>query len=149
VAPKSRTSRRSVPMLGQVRAALLERRLRTGRRSGLIFGRDGEHPFAHSAALARARWAWKAAAVPVLACDVDAHQREGRELPAFGRIGLHEARHSYVSMMLAAGVPVANVSRYAGHSSAAFTMARYVHARSDQAGDDAAAVDRFLAAAGA
>ncbi len=51
--------------------------------------------------------------------------------------------------MLAAGVPVANVSRYAGRSSPAFTMARYVHARSDQAGYDAAAVDRYLQAAGA
>ena len=30
--------------------------------------------------------------------------------------------------MIDAGVSVPNVSRYAGHSSPAFTMARYVHA---------------------
>ncbi len=149
VAPKSRTSRRTVPMLAQVRAALLEHRLASGRRSGLVFGRDGEHPFAHSSALERAYSAWRTAGIPPLACDLNTHQRDGGDLPAFGRIGLHEARHSYVSMMLAAGVPIANVSRYAGHSSAAFTLARYVHARTDQAGDDAGTVDRFLAAAGA
>ncbi len=149
VAPKSRSSRRTVPLLGQVRAALLEHRLRTGRRSGLVFGRDSEHPFAHSSALERAYSAWRTAGIPPLACDLDTHQRDGGDLPAFGRIGLHEARHSYVSMMLAAGVSIANVSRYAGHSSPAFTLARYVHARTDQAGDDAGTVDRFLAAAGA
>ncbi len=149
VAPKSRSSRRTVPMLGQVRTALLEHKIRTGRRSGLVFGRDGEHPFAHSSALERAYRAWSKAGIPPLACDLDTHQRDGGDLPAFGRIGLHEARHSYVSMMLAAGVPIANVSRYAGHSSAAFTLARYVHARADQAGDDAGTVDRYLAAAGA
>ncbi len=149
VAPKSRSSRRTVPMLGQVRTALLEHKIRTGRRSGLVFGRDGEHPFAHSSALERAYRAWSKAGIPPLACDLDTQQRDGGALPAFGRIGLHEARHSYVSMMLAAGLPIANVSRYAGHSSAAFTMSRYVHARTDQAGDDAAAVDRYLQAAGA
>ncbi len=146
VAPKSRSSRRTVPMLAQVRTALLEHRLASGRRSGLIFGRDGEHPFAHSSVLARAYGAWRTAGIPPLACDLDTHQRDGGDLPPFGRIGLHGARHSYVSMMLAAGVPIANVSKYSGHSSAAFTMARYVHARSDQAGDDAGTVDRYLAA---
>jgi hypothetical protein len=68
----------------------------------------------------------------VLACDVDAHQREGRELPAFGRIGLHEARHSYGSMMLAAGVPAANVSRCARQSLAGLDGSWRVEAQAGQ-----------------
>jgi integrase len=130
---------------GLAQAALLEHRLATGRRAGLVFGRDGEHPFAHSATLARAYRAWKAAAVAPLACDVDAARRGEAELPEYGRVGLHEARHTYCSTMLAAGVWVANVSRYAGHSSPSFTLARYVHARTDQALDDAGRMDAFLA----
>jgi integrase len=147
VAPKSRTSRRSVPILAEVRQALLEHRLRSGRRAGLVFGADGEQPFSHSAALARAYGAWKKADLPPLACDFDAHEREGREVPAFGSIGLHEARHFYCSTLLAAGVPPANVSRYAGHHSVAFTLSRYVHARADQAVDDATIVSAYLAKA--
>jgi integrase len=143
--PKSKRSRREVPMLGGVRATLLEHRLATGRRSGLVFGRDGEHPFTHSSALHRAARDWKAAGIPPLACDIDAADRGQGHLPPFGRIGLHEARHSYCTTLLDAGVSVANVSRYAGHASPAFTLARYVHPRADQAPDDAAKVDAFLA----
>jgi integrase len=147
VAPKSKRSRRAVPMIARVRAALLEHRLATGRRAGLVLGRDGEHTFTHSSALQRATRDWKAAGIPPLACDVDAAAKGERGLPEFGRIGLHEARHSYCSTLLDAGVSVANVSRYAGHATPAFTLARYVHARADQAPDDAAKVDAFLAAA--
>ncbi|MGE3234017.1 MAG: tyrosine-type recombinase/integrase [Thermoleophilia bacterium] len=144
IAPKSKKSRRDVPMLAGVRAVLLAHQLATGRRTGLVFGSDGETPFNHSSALARTRTAWKA--IPPLACDVDAAAKGERELPSSGRVGLHEARHSFCSTLLDAGVSVANVSRYAGHSSPAFTLARYVHARADQAPDDAAKVDEFLAA---
>lgn len=43
---------------------------------------------------------------------------------------------------------MANVSRYCGHHSPAFTLHRYVHARTDQAAYDAAKMDAFLAAGG-
>jgi integrase len=145
IEPKSARSRRAVPILAGVRSALLEHRLATGRRSGLVLGRDGERTVTHSSILQRATRDWNAAGVPPLACDLDAEAKGERELPAFGRIGLHEARHTYCSTLLDAGVSVANVSRYAGHASPAFTLARYVHARADQAPDDAAKVDAFLA----
>lgn len=36
-----------------------------------------------------------------LACDVEAAERPGGpDLPAFGSLGLHEARHSYGSMLI-------------------------------------------------
>jgi integrase len=47
------------------------------------------------------------------------------------RIRLHESRHTTCSLMEKAGVPVSVISAWAGHYSAAFTMATYVHANPD------------------
>ena len=122
VEPKSRSGRREVPMVGPLRQLLLEQRLRTGRRWGLVFGRDGTRPYNGPALRGRALKAWAKAEVPPLACDVDAERRDGRPLPAHGYLTLHEARHTYCSTALAAGVSPAAVSRYAGHASVAFNM---------------------------
>jgi integrase len=97
-----------------------------------VFGRDGAHPFTHRRPCG-ARAGTGRQRVPTLSCDLAAAAKGERELPASGRIGLHDARHTYCSTMIDADVSVANVSRYAGHSSAAFTLSRYVHARADQA----------------
>ncbi len=147
VTPKSRAGRREVPMVAQHRALLLAHRLRTGRRVGLVFGQDGERPFSASALSARALAAWKAAAVPVLSCDVDAARREGRPIPAHGGLTLHEGRHTFCSTQLAAGVNPAAVSRYAGHASVAFTLGRYTHAISGTEASDVARVEAWLTAA--
>jgi integrase len=113
-----------------------------------VFGTDGARPFSASALRARALTAWKAPKVAALACDLDAARQECRELPPFGFLRLHEARHTYCSIQLAAGVSPAGVSRYAGHSSVSFTLSRYVHALAGtEAGD--AARSRRSAAAGA
>ena len=82
-----------------------------------------------------------------LACDVDAERRDRRPLPKFGYLGLHEARHTYCSTMLAAGVSPAAVSRYAGHASVSFTLTRYVKALAGTEAGDAARMEAFLAAA--
>ena len=58
-------------------------------------------PFARTTILRRARAAWTAAKVDP--------------------IGLHEARHSAVSMWCASGIPVRMVTELAGHVSPAFT----------------------------
>ncbi len=147
VAPKSKAGRREVPIIGPLRALLLAHRLRTGRRMGLVFGQDGARPFSASALSARALAAWKAAAVPVLACDVDAARREGRPIPAHGGLTLHEGRHTYCSSLLAAGVSPAAVSKYAGHASISFTLGRYTHAISGTEASDVAKVEAWLAAA--
>ncbi len=147
VQPKSKAGRREVPIIGPLRALLLAHRLRTGRRVGLVFGRNGTRPFNASALRVRALAAWAAAEVPVLACDVDAERREGRPIPASGYITLHEGRHTYCSSLLAAGVSPAAVSKYAGHASVGFTLARYVHALSGTETADVARVEAWLAAA--
>lgn len=147
VAPKSRSGRREVPMVGPLRQLLLEHRLRTGRRDGLVFvGRNGTGVFNGSALRTRALGAWKAAAIPPLACDVDTERRGGSPVPEFGYLTLHEARHTYCSTALAAGVSPAAVSRYAGHASVAFTLTRYVKALAGTEAGDAAAIEAFLTA---
>ena len=44
------------------------------------------------------------------------------------RIVLHEGRHTALSLMEKAGVPISVVSRWAGHYDASFTYRQYVHA---------------------
>ena len=41
--------------------------------------------------------------------------------------GLHSFRRSYVSALIANGLDVANVSKYAGHASPTITLDRYAH----------------------
>jgi integrase len=62
--------------------------------------------------------------------------------PAVGKAGLaplsfHELRHTFVSLWVAPGANVKEVSMRAGHSSVAFTLDRYGHLHQDQ--DDAVA----------
>ena len=44
------------------------------------------------------------------------------------RLVLHEGRHTALSLMEKAGVPISVVSRWAGHYDASFTLRAYVHA---------------------
>jgi integrase len=55
------------------------------------------------------------------------------------RIRLHESRHTALTLMEHAGVPVSILAAWAGHYSGAFTMSQYVHANPDDlaAGRDA------------
>jgi integrase len=47
------------------------------------------------------------------------------------RIVLHEGRHTALSLMEKAGVPISIVSKWAGHYDTAFTYSTYVHASDD------------------
>jgi integrase len=47
------------------------------------------------------------------------------------RIRLHDSRHTALSLMEKAGVPISVISKWAGHYDAAFTMKTYVHARDE------------------
>jgi integrase len=62
--------------------------------------------------------------------------------PAVKKAGLeglrvHDLRHTYVSLMIAAGANPKEVSTWAGHSSVSFTLDRYGHLY-DEHGDDVA-----------
>lgn len=128
VAPKSAAGVRTVPMVAELRTQLLEHRLRTGRGEGLVFGADGATPFTYSSAVRRAERAWNRAGLR--------------------KIGLHEARHTCASLMIAAGVPVKALSTYMGHATIAITLDRYAHLLPGS--EDAAAqlLDAYLARAG-
>jgi integrase len=57
----------------------------------------------------------------------------GRLLAAAGlrRITLHDSRHTTLSLMDKAGVPISVISKWAGHFDSAFTQKTYVHATTD------------------
>jgi len=107
VAPKSRAGSRRVPVIGLLRACLLEHRLRQGQAgAGFVFG-GLEEPFNPAAVSWRAQQAWKRAGLAT--------------------VTLHECRHTYASFMIAAGVNMKALSTYMGHTSITTTLDRYGH----------------------
>jgi len=107
VETKSRSGRRRVPIVDELRTHLAEHLLRTGRRDGLVFGRDASRPFAYESVLKRARRAWADAGLDP--------------------IGLHECRHTFASICIAAGVNARGLMAYLGHASIQMTFDRYGH----------------------
>ena len=107
VAPKSRSGRRTVPVPAALRKHLLEHRLARGRRGGLFFGRPDGRPFSNQALSQRATRTWRAAGLEP--------------------IGLHECRHTFASLMIAAGVNAKALSTFLGHASVTITLDRYGH----------------------
>jgi integrase len=124
VAPKSAAGARSVPMLAVLRAHLLEHRLRTGRGDGLVFGADGSAPFVYSSAIARAKRSWREAGLT--------------------QIGLHECRHTFAALLIAAGVNPKALSTFMGHASISITLDRYGHLFPGSEDEAAELVDAYL-----
>ena len=106
VGPKSAVGRRTVPIASRLKALLAAHRL-AGRTDGLVFGENGTRAMSPAGSTARADAAWKAAGIE--------------------RITLHEARHTYASLMIAAGVNAKALSTYMGHANIAITFDRYGH----------------------
>jgi Phage integrase family len=48
--------------------------------------------------------------------------------PGLRRITLHDSRHTTLTLMEHAGVPISIISKWAGHYDSAFTQKTYVHA---------------------
>jgi len=84
IEPKSKAGRRTVPIAKALRTYLLRHQLASGRRDGLTFGRTPTAPFDTGGIWKRSRKAWTAARLTPLT--------------------LHEARHTFASLMIAAGV---------------------------------------------
>lgn len=140
IAPKSEKSIRRVPVAGQLRLMLLEHKARTGRRDGdLIFGRTASAPFTPTHIRDRALGAWAAAAVGAFL--------QGGGEREFVPLGLHECRHTFVSLMHAAGRSLEEIGDYVGHSSAYMTD-RYRHLLEGTRGEAAAALEALLAGHG-
>jgi integrase len=121
---KSRKGRRRVSILAVLREVLIDHKLNSGRTEGLVFGRDGEKPFDPSSLRARALTAWK---------------RAGLE-----PIGLHECRHTYASINIAAGVNAKTLSTLMGHSSITITLDRYGHLMEGAEDEAADLVNAYL-----
>jgi integrase len=124
IAPKSRAGVRDVPIPTALRSHLAAHRLAAATEAGLVFGRSPSNPFNPPTVNARARRAWTAAGL--------------------APIGLHEARHTYASLMIAAGVNAKALATYLGHSSVTITYDRYGHLMPGNAGEAVALLDAYL-----
>jgi integrase len=128
VAPKSQKGTRLVPVPGVLRPYLLAHKLASGRDGDdFFFGRSASAPFTPTAVRRRALKAWAAASPPLQA------------------LGLHEARHTYVSLMAAAGTPLLEIGDFVGHSSA-YMVDRYRHLLDGQREQAAERLDAYLSA---
>lgn len=126
IAPKSVKGTRTVPVATALRALLAEHRLRQGRGSrGLVFG--DQAPFVPGSVIKRARKAWTAAKLEP--------------------IGLHECRHTYASLMIAAGVNAKALSTFMGHASITITLDRYGHLFPGSEDEAGRLLDAYLARA--
>ena len=87
-------------------------------------GRKPDRPFNTRSVDRRAQAAWSAAGLT--------------------RITLHECRHTFASLMIAAGVNVKALATYMGHSSITITMDRYGHLMPGNEAEAAGLLDAYL-----
>jgi integrase len=125
ITTNSTAGERRVPIPALLRGYLLEHRMRTGRRgSDLFFGRSRMSAFESTTVRKRALRAWQAAGLEP--------------------IGLHESRHTYVSLMFDAGFPLERIGDYVGHSGSYMTD-RYRHLLAGHEAEASARFDAYLA----
>lgn len=123
--PKTRSSRRAVPLTPRLRDELAEHRMRQGRDGdGLVFGRTAHSPFAHPTLLARAKRTWKANGIAY--------------------VKLHDARHTFASLLIAAGEDPKRIQSYLGHSSITVTFDVYGHLLPGSEQESAERIDAYL-----
>ena len=73
-------------------------------------------------------------------------RRKKAKLELIAPIGLHECRHTFASLMIAAGVNAKALSTYMGHSSITITLDRYGHLMPGNEDHAAALLDAYLEA---
>jgi integrase len=122
--PKSRAGRRSVPIVAALRDLLVEHKLVTRRDVGFIFGSSATQPFTPTAVRKRALTAWRRAGLDP--------------------IGLHECRHTFASLLIAAGVNAKAITTYLGHTSIQTTFDLYGHLMPGNEDEAVALVDAYL-----
>jgi integrase len=94
-----------VPIVAALRDLLVEHKVVTRRATGLVFGSSAGSPFTPTAVRRRALTAWR---------------RSGAE-----PIGLDECRHTFASLLIAAGVNPKAITAYLGHASIQTTFDLY------------------------
>jgi integrase len=120
ITPKSKQGRRNVPIPGALRDHLDQHAIATGR-DGRVFG----PPRRIISWAEQAGDTWTALGLP--------------------RLTLHEARHSYASLMIAAGVNAKSLSTYMGHATIAMTLDLYGHLMPGNEAQAADLLDAYLA----
>jgi integrase len=127
IEPKSQAGLRAVPIASVLREHLIAYRLRAGRSEGLVFARPNDRPFEPVTLSERAGRRWKKT------------QQQA--------ITLHECRHTFASLMIAAGVNAKALSTYMGHASVMITLDRYGHLMPGNEEEAAGLLDEYLARA--
>jgi integrase len=127
IPPKSKAGRRSVPIPKVLRGLLAAHRLqRVG--EGYVFGSSLSSPFTPTAVHRRARIRWE---------KIEA-------LKPLADFGLHEARHTFASMAIAAGVNAKALTTYMGHASVQITYDRYGHLMPGNEREAAGLLDTYI-----
>ncbi len=122
VEPKSRAGERRVPLTDRLKQELVLLSVNGG--ALFVFPGRTEGPFSTSELNRRAKTTW----------------RQHKRTP----ITLHECRHTFASMMIAAGVNAKALSTYLGHSSISITLDRYGHLMPGNEQEAANLLDVFL-----
>jgi len=125
VEPKSAAGYRRVPIPAVLRDYLMRERMT--RQGDLVFGREDGTPFNPRTISRRAERAWKAAGVQA--------------------VTLHECRHTFATLMIAAGVNGKALQTFMGHSSITVTLDRYGHLFPGSEEEAAGLLDAYLAEA--
>jgi integrase len=115
---------RAVPVTAVLRDYLDEHLLGLSWSEGLVFGSTASVPFAPKSVSERADSAW---------------QKSGLD-----RITLHECRHTFASLMIAAGVNAKALSTYMGHANISITLDRYAHLMPGNEEEAAGLLDVYL-----
>jgi integrase len=129
--PKSRNGKRTLPLDDELVAALTLLRKRQMEESAAAGA-------AYQAGLAGLDWYQSGEYVITDGLGMPVHpewysDEFGRLLKraALRRITLHDSRHTTLTLMEHAGVPISIVSKWAGHYDSGFTQRTYVHASDD------------------
>jgi integrase len=139
---KSHAGRRKVPISAVLRAFLIGHLARTGREgSELIFGRTAHDPFTANRVQGRADDAWNVANTR----ERELAEGEDREPVLLERITPHACRHTFASLMIAAGVNAKALSTFMGHTKISITLDRYGHLMPGSETEAAGLLDAYLA----
>jgi integrase len=133
-APKSKAGTRKAPIPKLLGTILREHKLRTGRSgSDFVFGLKADRVFTTTNIRKRALVAWK---------NENAKWADKKQ-PLLNPIGLHELRHSAISMWFQAGLQRERIEDFAGHSSGKVTDL-YRKVLPGQFEDDLEKLDEYL-----
>lgn len=126
---KSKAARRTVPIIGRLAPILAAHKLATGRDGdALVFGAEAERSFDPSTIRRRAlaAWGWRQGPNPKKRGGPRTVLLRTRD-DALEPIGLHEARHTFASLMIAAGCNAKALSKIMGHATIGITFDTYGH----------------------